>query len=634
MVLWDLHHTFPTELLSEIFLNLIASQPSTSPTPTNTIHHPLLVSHICSHWRTAALATPRLWARLFIQLGLSKAESQAALVRAWMERSGGCPLTIYVFWEDPPFASTHPVLECLMQHSTRWKEMFFYLPFTVFRRFGKVAGKVPLLTDLSLGTDTDAQDMITGADEDKEEDGDGDDDEDEGDDGEDDGGSDSATSSSSALSDPGSYQLQMFKSAPKLASLECVNLSPFLFTFPWDNLTNIPLMAVTIEECLSILHQATSLVKAGFIFLTTSSSPVPSPPSIAAPVVTPTGATTTTAAQAAIAPPPIVGPTSTRGLRPIHHPSLKQFSILTSPWDESIDLTPLFPLLSLPNLLSLTICNLKSHFGTSGFTSFLSRLYSLQTLHLRKTALSDQNLVAGLRVVPTVEKLVVHPLIEGYGPPSVTDVVFDELRWKSWVVDGEYTEFDENVVETEEEDDDTDDDEGYGGSDRRGSGDSGGSGSGPALTSRKQRKRSNSILPLLPRLTSIEVKLDNTTADAFIHMIHSRRTSVHFPSKRYRYKKARSPSGEEEGESSGLVVVAEDEDGEDEAEDDEIDKPSILEHVRIRYSEPLHGQFISELEDLQRDGLKIELDYMNENGGIEFVRHFIPRSMFFALSEY
>ncbi|KXN83253.1 hypothetical protein AN958_01658 [Leucoagaricus sp. SymC.cos] len=506
MALWDLHNTFPTELLSEIFLHLIVSPPSSSPTPTNTIHHPLLVSHVCSHWRTAALATPRLWARLFIQLGISKAESQAALVNTWMERSGGCSLTVYVFWEDPPFASSHPVLECLLKHSVRWKEMFFYLPFNVFRRFGKVAGKVPLLTELSLGTDTDTQDII----------------------------------------------LQMFKSAPKLASLECVNLSPFFFTFPWQNLTNIPIMAVTIEECLSILHQATSLQKAGFIFLTTSS---------------------TTA-----------NTTSARGLRPIHHPSLTHLSILTSPWDESIDLTPLFPLLSLPKLISLTICNLKSHFGTAGFTSFLSRLYSLRTLHLRKTALSDQNLVAGLRVVPTVEKLVVHPLIEGLGPPSVTDVVFDELRWKK---EGD------------------DDDEGSDGD----------------FTAR--RKRRNSGLPLLPKLTSIEVKLDNAIADAFIHMIHSRRTSVHFPTKPYRYRKATSSHGEEEGKASGLVVAAEDGDEGDDGngEEDEIDKPSILEHVRIRFSEPLHPQFISEFEDLQRDGLRIELDYMNENGGIEFVRH-------------
>lgn len=439
--------------------------------------------------------------------------------------------------------------------------MFFYLPFDVFKRFGRIVGKVPLLTELSLGTGTDAQEMVFSGDDSEDSDGeDGD---------EEDGDHDDDTANRDK--NDREYQLEMFKIAPKLTSLECVNISPFLFSFPWCNLTNIPIMAVTIEECLSILRQSTSLQKAGFIFLTTPSSPsLPHNTSTA------------------------------RGLKSIHHPSLTHFSILTSPWDESIDLTPLFPLLSLPNLLSLTICNLKSHFGTSGFTSFLSRLYSLQTLHLRKTALSDQNLVAGLRVVPSVEKLVVHPLKEGHGPPSVTEVVFDELRWKSWVVDGEYAEFDENG-----EDEDGSDEER---SDRENGSDRG------------RRNRSGSGLPLLPKLTSIEVKLDNTIADAFIHMVHSRRTSVHFPSKPYRYRRAKSPREDGEEEPRGLVVAAKDGEEEDSGDEDDIDKPSILEHVRIRYSEPLHPQFISEFEDLQRDGLKLELDYIGENGGIEFVR--------------
>lgn len=222
-------------------------------------------------------------------------------------------------------------------------------------------------------------------------------------------------------------------------------------------------------------------------------------------------------------------------------------------------------------------------------------------------------------MVPSVEKLVVHPLKEGFGPPSVTEVVFDELRWKSWVVDGEYAEFDEEVVEDEEEGGEEEGDENHddGGSTDREDGEG----------RRKMRKRSNSGLPLLPKLTSIEVKLDNTIADAFIHMVHSRRTSVHFPSKPYRYRKTKSRTndddteGGEQEQPNGLVVAEEEKDKvEDEDEsDEEIDKPSVLEHVRIRFSEPLHPHFISEFEDLQRDGLKLELDYMNENGGIEFV---------------
>jgi hypothetical protein len=243
-------------------------------------------------------------------------------------------------------------------------------------------------------------------------------------------------------------------------------------------------------------------------------------------------------------------------------------------------------------------------------------------------------------MVPSVERLVVHPLQEGIGPPSVTEVVFDELRWKSWVVDGEYAQFGGGVV-----DDENGDGEGGEGDDHAenvvdesenededGTDDILGAGHKSNENSKKKfRKRSNSGLPLLPKLTSIEVKLDNTTADSFIHMIHSRRTSVHFPSRPYRYRKSKlAPPEDEEGgqdlerlQPSGLVAIEVSESSEapesDNVEDD-IDKPSVLEHVRIRFSEPLHPHFLSEFEDLQRDGLLVEMDYMNENGGTQFVR--------------
>ncbi|KAF7760756.1 hypothetical protein Agabi119p4_10165 [Agaricus bisporus var. burnettii] len=606
MVPWDLHNTFPTELLSEIFLHFIATSSPESPTSTSSIHHPLLVSHVC----------------------LAKAENQASLVRAWMERSGGCPLTIYIFWEDPPFAEMHPALECISRHSARWKEILFYLPFEVFKRFRKIVGKVPLLTDVSIGTGTGAQDIVLhevsgeeARDNPEEEETDLYD-------------SNESDDDDHSLHDDNtrrrSQELNMFRNAPNLTSVECLNLSPFLFTFPWRNLTCIPLMVVTVEGCLSILRLSPSLQKAGFIFLNTSASPIPAN-GIG------NGTTLTT---------PSNSSSSTRhDFRCVHHPSLTEFSILTHPGDESIDLAPLFPLLSFPNLLSLSICNLKSHFATSGFTTFLSKLYSLQTLHLRKTALSDQNLVAGLRMVPSVEKLVVHPLQEGMGPPSVTEVVFDELRWKSWVVDGEYSQFGGGVVDEDrhdsavdenenDEEDGTDENDHVVGADANNS-------NGSEHSNQNAQKRSNSGLPLLPKLTSIEVKLDNTIADSFIHMIHSRRTSVHFPSRAYRYRKSKLSSrvydedGEEVEESldqeqyqpSGLVAVEVPELPEvlegDRVEDD-IDKPSVLEHVRIRFSEPLHPHFLSEFEDLQRDGLIIEMDYMNENGGIKFISNTEP----------
>ncbi|KAF8152222.1 hypothetical protein B0H34DRAFT_784505 [Crassisporium funariophilum] len=336
----------PTELLSEIFLLCVDGVMDMR----NTIYTPLLLSKICSRWRSAAIANPQLWARLFLQLSELNLphQNQTALVNTWMERSGACPLTVYVFWEEQTFLTTHPVLDVLMEHSTRWHTMFFYLPFLVFRSFSRVRNRLPLLTDLSLGTD----------DEDI-----------------------------SSATVPEANKLDMWEHAPRLRSLECVNFSPTVLKFPWAQLQDIPVLAVNIDEGLDILHRAKRLDKVGFIFVDGGN----------------------VHAQWQNAQHPYV-----------YHNHLRCFTLMTPPWNESVSLRALFPHLAFPHLESLTICNLKSPFGPE-FTQFLSQLHVLKTLHLRKTALSDEQLVEGLRHLPTLTCLIVH------SKPTVTRYLLDAL---------------------------------------------------------------------------------------------------------------------------------------------------------------------------------------------------------------
>src|SRR5271155_2566033 len=56
----------PIELLSEIFLLCVGGAMDKH----HTIHMPLLVSKICSRWRSAAIANHKLWSRLFLELTL------------------------------------------------------------------------------------------------------------------------------------------------------------------------------------------------------------------------------------------------------------------------------------------------------------------------------------------------------------------------------------------------------------------------------------------------------------------------------------------------------------------------------------------------------------------------------------
>jgi len=365
----------------------------------NTVHIPLLVSQICTRWRKTALATPRLWSRLFITLdGLDHSappspttrralragsedsedgdahsdtastpspppssdsegspaprSAQLELVSSWLSRSGVCPLTVYLFWEEPPFGSAHPVLDALMEHSERWEVMFFYLPYAAFKySLSRVRNRLPLLRELSLGTSDEPPDGYYG-------------------------------------------KLDVFSKAPELKSLECVNCSPLTFKFPWKQLEKIPMMSVTVDDCIDVLLQTTNLEKGGFIFMDSVGGRV-------------------------------YGGQQQRVTRH-QHDSIKSFTIMTPPFNETVDLRGLFPQLSFPRLEELLICNLRSPFCNE-FVTFLTRLRCLRTLHLRKTALTDHQLVQGLKFLPILTSLIVYSAPTQ--APTVTHHLLEKLSW-------------------------------------------------------------------------------------------------------------------------------------------------------------------------------------------------------------
>jgi hypothetical protein len=278
----------------------------------------------------------------------SSSTRQLSLVREWMVRSGACPLTVYLFWdEEMMFVSPNPILDALMEHSQRWQYMFFYLPHAAFRYLAHIRKRLPLLRELSLGT-SDEESGLTG-------------------------------------------KLDAFSTAPQLHSVECINCSPLIFKFPWSQLTTIPMMAVSIDDCIDVLLQTSRLENAGFIFIDGF--------------------------------PSVYG----RGRAIRHqHDHIRSFTIMTPPLNETVDLRGLFPQLCFPHLETLLICNLRSPFCAE-FVSFLSRLRCLRTLHLRKTALLDYQLVEGLKYLPTLTSLIVYsaPL----QAPTVTHSLLGALTW-------------------------------------------------------------------------------------------------------------------------------------------------------------------------------------------------------------
>ena len=96
---------------------------------------PFLLGAVCSGWRQLARSTPALWTRLAFNLPLPDSEFMEdlpRLVEDWLERSGGLPLTLKIFYYpiygEPPPDRHALVIDALNRHSRRWSEVEFDLP--------------------------------------------------------------------------------------------------------------------------------------------------------------------------------------------------------------------------------------------------------------------------------------------------------------------------------------------------------------------------------------------------------------------------------------------------------------------------------------------------------------------------
>ncbi|KAG6816754.1 hypothetical protein H0H87_003149 [Tephrocybe sp. NHM501043] len=250
-------------------------------------------------------------------------------------------------WNDPPYFPSHAILDILLQHSYHWKNMYFFLPITAYAALFPARGKLPSLAELSLGTHEPF-----------------------------------------ASPDP---ILDVFEDAPNLRSLECVNLHPYLFKFPWENLSHIPIMTVTIDDSLDILRRAPHLESGSFIYNTEDykewSSPSP---------------------------------------KPLRHEHLKELALLSPTWNEVIETQDLFINLTAPHLQSLRICNIDWPFSAH-LLPFLARVDALESLYLRKTALAESDVLELLQLLPALRHLT---LLSSSMYTMVTDLLLTRLTWR------------------------------------------------------------------------------------------------------------------------------------------------------------------------------------------------------------
>ncbi|KAJ7133626.1 hypothetical protein C8R44DRAFT_870992 [Mycena epipterygia] len=110
----------PGDILQEIFISCL-------PTTHNAVIHPreapMLLGRVCSYWRNIAHTTPKIWNSLHVSLLPTETPPDIVsafqdLVEAWLERCGGCPLSISLLerWNS---AATSTILPHLLKVSHR-----------------------------------------------------------------------------------------------------------------------------------------------------------------------------------------------------------------------------------------------------------------------------------------------------------------------------------------------------------------------------------------------------------------------------------------------------------------------------------------------------------------------------------
>lgn len=177
---------------------------------------PLLLLQICSQWRDVALATPRLWSRISLNVHPTKSQSGLILARNWLDRTGVCSLSIHL-GPSTRYAD-HNVIAAVTAYCTRWEEITFDFPISCSEGLGVVKHRLPHLKTLVFNE-----------------------------------------------ADPWLQSLDTFEVAPQLRSLElCSGISILTLKLPWFQLTRCDLGSRCLDECFQILKLCPSLIDVVF----------------------------------------------------------------------------------------------------------------------------------------------------------------------------------------------------------------------------------------------------------------------------------------------------------------------------------------------------------------------------------
>ncbi|KXN91037.1 hypothetical protein AN958_03104 [Leucoagaricus sp. SymC.cos] len=157
----------PAEILQEVFFWCLPTPANHNEhlvfmrreTFTSPAHAPLLLCHVCRHWRDIALSSPNLWATLSVIVRLGVAIPASDLATAWLSRSGALPLNLALYQQNESSANCAAaarILEIFEERASQWGSVRFELSGPHPTRAGVAGGRAgPSLRDFRLYTSND-----------------------------------------------------------------------------------------------------------------------------------------------------------------------------------------------------------------------------------------------------------------------------------------------------------------------------------------------------------------------------------------------------------------------------------------------------------------------------------------------
>ncbi|KAJ7453147.1 hypothetical protein FB451DRAFT_1520288 [Mycena latifolia] len=159
----------PPELLCEIFPSYSESPPEDSEDESESDDESyakireiknlskwdmLLLSHVCTQWRTLVMGTPKLWANITV-CGADWPDDPTRpleLLRTLIERGEHHPLTLRVDLAALPQSTAEIVLDLVVEHCERWQSVSFAMDMdiSILSRMYPIKGRVGMLERLEM----------------------------------------------------------------------------------------------------------------------------------------------------------------------------------------------------------------------------------------------------------------------------------------------------------------------------------------------------------------------------------------------------------------------------------------------------------------------------------------------------